>query len=162
MATRLEECYSVSNSNVRLRRKFLVLPVIAMFLFGIGSYGSYRFNQHTNIDKYYWWSSIRLDRDPLDRHPDVSRGGKSAHVDGIEWEPTSIWVDPGGLAIFLMTSAFPAFILGEVLAHAVGRLGVSEFTTFIISVPILMFAWYYFLSWLGFRIFVRLRKRQKA
>jgi hypothetical protein len=136
----------------------VVLPLLGLLFFGIWSYGSYRFNQHTRIDKYYWWVSIRLDRDPLNRHPAVIPSCNPGEADC--WQPTSIWVEPGWLAIVLMTSAFPAFFLGRTLAHAVGQLGVSEVTTFMISVPILMFAWYYFLSWAGFRMVARLRRRR--
>jgi hypothetical protein len=144
---------------VKLHRKLLVLPLLGLLIFGIGSYGSYRFNQHTSIDKYYWWSSIRLDRDPLNRHPPVTPTCDPG--DANCFQTISIWVDPGGLAIILMTSAFPVFFVGKTLAHILGRLGVSEVTTFMISVPIVMFAWYYFLSWLGFRIVARLRRRHQ-
>ena len=68
-------------------------------------------------------------------------------------------MDPGGLDIVLVTSAFPAFLFGEAFAHILGRLGVSEVTTFMISAPMLMFVWYYLLSWLGFRIVARLMRR---
>jgi hypothetical protein len=152
----------VSNRTMRLHRRLLVLPLFGLLLFGVGSYASYRFNQRHILHKYYWWSSIRLDRDPLNRHPDVIRSRKSVDEDGVQWEPESIWVDPGGLAVFLTASAFPAFFLSKALAHAIGRLGVSEVTTFVISVPILMFAWYYFLSWSGFRIVGRLRRRHRV
>jgi hypothetical protein len=146
---------------VKLNRKLLVLPLLGLLLFGVASYASYRFNQHTNIDKYYWWSSIRLDRDPLNRHPAVTRSCNLGDADCVQWEPLSIWVEPGGFTMVLMTSAFPAFFLGKAVAHAVGRLGVSEVTTFMISVPILMFAWYYFLIWSGLQIVARLRRRQQ-
>jgi hypothetical protein len=150
----------VSNRTVKLHRRLLVLPLLGLLLFGVWSYGSYRFNQHIGIPKYYWWASIRLDRDPLNQHPAAIPSCNPGDTDC--WEPTSVWVDPGSLAKVLMTSALPAFLLGRTLAHAIGQLGISEVTTFMISVPILMFAWYYFLSWLGFGIIARLRRRRRA
>jgi hypothetical protein len=70
-----------------------------------------------------------------------------------------VWVDPGYLQVALIESALPAFLLGAVFVNALGRLGISEVTTFMVSMPPLIFAWYYFVAWLIHRMSVRVVRR---
>jgi ABC-type spermidine/putrescine transport system permease subunit II len=39
-------------------------------------------------------------------------------------------------------SALPAFLIGSLAAYGLGRFGVSEVLSFMISMPLLIFAWY--------------------
>jgi hypothetical protein len=59
-----------------------------------------------------------------------------------------MWVDPGLLAKFLMLSAFPAFLVGLFVVSGLGRLGLSQVSSFMLLMPVLIFAWYYFIGWL--------------
>jgi hypothetical protein len=38
----------------------------------------------------------------------------------------------------------PAFVVGAAIVSGLARLGVSEVSTFILSIPVLIFAWFYF------------------
>jgi hypothetical protein len=59
-----------------------------------------------------------------------------------------IWVDPGWAEKTLVVSAFPAFVVGAAIVGGLARLGMSEVSTFPVSVPVLIFAWFYFVGWL--------------
>jgi hypothetical protein len=148
----------VSNQIVEFRRELLVLPIIGLSLFALGSYASHRLNQHHASNKYFYWSSIRLDCDPLNMQRKGLRSCKPDDPNCPEEDTLFISVHPGLVAKTLILSALPAFFLGRFLSHALGRLGVSELTTFMISVPMLMFGWYYFVSWIGFRMFATVKK----
>jgi hypothetical protein len=52
----------------------LILPVIGLILFAGETYQSVRTNrlEERNPDRYFWWASIRLDSDPLNKHPQVA------------------------------------------------------------------------------------------
>jgi hypothetical protein len=67
-----------------------------------------------------------------------------------------IWVDPGLLEEFLILSAFPAFVLGGLVVALLGKLGISEVSSFMLLIPILILAWYFFIGWLLDR---RIRRR---
>jgi len=47
-----------------------------------------------------------------------------------------------------MYLALPAFILGAVVVNGFSRFGVNEIISFMISIPILIFAWFYLIGWL--------------
>jgi hypothetical protein len=47
-----------------------------------------------------------------------------------------------------MILALPAFALGAVIVGLGSRVGISEFATFMVSVPVLICAWLYFAGWL--------------
>jgi hypothetical protein len=122
-----------------------VLPIIGLFLFAGVTYDSLHMNHEVKDDRYFWWSSIRLNSDPLNRRPannacKVENGGCLG--------PVYIWVDPGWLTKSLMLSACPTFLVSAIAVGALARLGVNEITTFMISMPPLIVAWYYFLGWL--------------
>jgi len=70
-----------------------------------------------------------------------------------------MWVEPGWLVNYLMYSALPAFVCGMAIVSVLWRLGINEIWSFLISMPILIFAWFYFVSWLVDRwIFQRRRQ----
>jgi hypothetical protein len=47
-----------------------------------------------------------------------------------------------------MLSALPAFVVGEFAVHGLGRMGISQVSSFMFLMPVLIFAWYYFIGWL--------------
>jgi hypothetical protein len=57
-------------------------------------------------------------------------------------------VDSGVLARALIFSAIPAFLLGPLITVELGRLGISEVLTFMVSMPLLIGSWFYLLGWL--------------
>jgi hypothetical protein len=63
-------------------------------------------------------------------------------------DPLEVWVEPGWLARFLMLSALPAFLVGLGIVHGLSRVGVSQVSSFMISMPLLILAWFYFVGWL--------------
>jgi hypothetical protein len=123
----------------------IVLPVIGLLLFAGGSYESLRINREAQKtpSRYFWWSSIRLDADPLDQRSQVATPCKDAKGDCVGWDPVFRWVDPGLLAKSLMLSALPAFVIGILVVRGLGRMGVSEVSSFMASMPVLIVAWYY-------------------
>ncbi len=136
---------------MRLRWR-LVLPVVGLFLFGSETYQSVRMNregQHSP-SRYFWWSSIRLDSDPLDRHPRVATPCKNVveNCGTREWDLVDRLVDPGWLTVSLMLSALPAFAVGKFIVASLGRLGINQIWSFMILVPLFLSSWYYFLGWL--------------
>lgn len=127
---------------MRIRWRFL-LPIIGLLLFAGVTYNSVRFNREAErtTARYFWWSSIRLDSDPLNRQPSTPcKDGKTGCV---SWDPVYIWVDPGWLTKSLILSAFPAFLIGAMIVGGLRRLGISEISTFMISMPLLIVGWYY-------------------
>jgi hypothetical protein len=50
---------------------------------------------------------------------------------------------PGWLDRLLTVSALPAFLAGSGLVIALSKQGVDEVLTFLVSMPILLFAWFY-------------------
>jgi hypothetical protein len=144
---------------VNLRLRPLILPGIGLLLFALVTFGSFRLNETRSSKKYFYWSSIRLDRDPLNKEKTVAHECQAEDANCTKWEPLSVWIDPGWLAKIEILSAFPAFLCGLALAHLLVGVGISELITFMIAVPTLMFVWYYFLSWIGFRLLARLAGR---
>jgi hypothetical protein len=131
---------------MRLRWR-LILPGLGLLLFALGSYESFRMNreEHKN-PRYFWWSSIRLDRDPLNSRPQAATPCKDGNVGCVEWDPGFVSVEPGLMAKLLVLSAGPAFIFGMLAAHGLGRSGIDEVSTFMVSMPLLIGAWYYFVG----------------
>ena len=130
----------------------LVLPTSGLILFAGLSYDSHRVNREVfkgRPSRYFWWSSIRLDSDPLNKHPIVLT--TTTCEDGIEdcttWDPVYVWVDPGWVERILVVSAFPAFVVGAAIVGGLARLGISKLSTFTVSIPVLIFAWFYFVGW---------------
>jgi hypothetical protein len=59
-----------------------------------------------------------------------------------------MWVTPGLLDRLLVYSALPAFLAGAAIVISLSKRGVDEVLTFMVSMPILLFGWYYFVGWL--------------
>ena len=134
------------------RRWRIALPIIGLSFFAALTYNSVRMNRETqrSPSRYFWWTSIRLDSDPLNRHPKGATGCKNGEENCETWDPDlpNMWVDPGWLAKFLMLSALPAFVVGGFAVSGLGRLGLSQVSSFMFLMPVLIFAWYYFIGWL--------------
>jgi hypothetical protein len=122
---------------MRVRCKFL-LPVVGLVLFMGVTYdaGSW----HDACHRYYWWSYIPLDSEPLNQ-------SDSACKHGIEncqfFGPESIFRTGGSLSRGLILSAAPAFFLGFVVVKAFASYGVGEIPTFMVSMPLLIVGWFY-------------------
>ena len=104
------------------------------------------------------WSAIRLDSDPAHRHNWSVTPCKDDKENCVSWDLRDTWVDPGLLEKVLLLSAFPAFILGKFFVALLGWLGINQVWTFMSLMPLLIFAWYYFIGWL----LDRLIRRQNA
>jgi hypothetical protein len=125
-----------------------VLPIVGIICFAAQTYRSDRFNQHLAAarGKYYWWASIRLDSDPLGRNAKFSQPDKSA--DGREWQLVEVWDGSGSMARGLMLIALPAFAVGAICVRTLGHIGISQVRTFMVAMPLLIGAWFYFVGWL--------------
>ena|SRR5215831_12450888 len=131
-------------------RLTLVLPVIGLLGFYLVTYGAIRRDTDSGngTRKYFWWSSIRLDRAPLRTVQPTGKPCGLRRDDCLEWDPEEIWVDPGWIVKTLVISAAPVFIVGKSVVHFLARFGINEVTTFMVAMPLLIFSWYYFLSWI--------------
>jgi len=149
---------------MRARWRF-ILPVVALIAFGAESRSSLRTNRNlgTTPRRYYSWASIQLDTDPLNKNPKVPSlpsPCKSGEED-CGWELSDIWVDPGYLTQSLVVLALPAFVLGAISVSGLGHLGVNEVWSFMLLMPLFVFAWFYFVGWLLDR-WVRKRRERLA
>lgn len=140
----------------------LVLPVLAIAWFGVGSYSAWHFNRQLDEScpaRYFYWGSIRLDSDPLDRHHlfESSVPCNNGRRDCLCWEPV-VWIDPGwGEEAFILLS-LPAFLLTRGVIALLARFGVSNVITFFVSMPLLMCGWFYLIGlWID-----RLRAKRRT
>jgi hypothetical protein len=118
----------------------LVLPSAGLFLFAFLSLGALQRNHPPG--RYFWWSSIALDRQPRNKLASTCMdGGRSCS----EWDLKSMTpiVDAGMLERILIPAAMPAFLLGRLMVRALSRIGVSEVYSFMISMPLLIAALFY-------------------
>ena len=124
----------------------VILPTIGLLLFAGVTYASYRsWRIEPSPRRYFWWSFIRLDSDPLNRSPFPERQ-KFTDANGATWELRGKFVEPGLIDIPLMLSGFPAFLASALIRRALSLFGISQVLSFMIATPILLFAWYYFLG----------------
>lgn len=128
---------------MRIRWRF-TLPVVGLLLFGGVTYHSLPL-AGTQAERYFWWSSIRLDSKPLDGQTSIPCSDKN--TDCALWDPISVDFYPGWMTRSLMLSALPAFVSEALILAGLSRLGVSQITTFMVSMPLLIVAWYYFAGW---------------
>jgi hypothetical protein len=129
----------------------ITLPLVGLLIFGTVTYHEVRWNRtEVNSTRYFWWSSFRLDKDPLNHHPATilpkpcEDGRPGCFSADLEY----MWVEPGVLPMVLTLTALPAFAIGSVLVKTLGRLGVSQLTTFMSAMPFLITAWYFSVGWL--------------
>jgi hypothetical protein len=127
----------------------MILPIIGLILFAAVSYKSMPLNEHEQEAprKYYWWSSLRLDSDPLNQSPQLPAPcTNDKNCSNGEFPNTKI--APRWLDRVLIISALPAFLVCATIMVILSKLGLDEVRTFMVSMPILLFAWYYFVGWL--------------
>jgi hypothetical protein len=128
----------------------LVLSVLGLTLFALLTYHSIRFNQEMrqgHPSRYFWWGGIRLDSDPLNKHPRATPSCDQAPYD-CGWDPEYIWVDPGLMEKAMVLSALPAFLSSQGVVWGLARLGVNELLSFMVSMPLFIFAWFWAAGWL--------------
>jgi hypothetical protein len=125
----------------------LILPTIGLLLFAAEAYESNRdWKIQPSPRRYFYWSSIRLDSDPMNRHR-PTRSGDRGDDNKEGWDLHEI-AEPRLIAISSILSGLPAFLASMLLTTALSRLGVSQVLTFMVSTAILLFTWYYFFWWL--------------
>ncbi len=132
------------------KRWRIALPVVGLILFSGVSYSSFRMNRETQRppSRYFWWSSIRLDSDPANKLVGRTTTCKDDKENCVNWDLQERWVDPGRLTKFLMLSALPAFVVGGFIVGGLGKLGISQVSSFMLLMPVLIPGWYYFVGWL--------------
>jgi len=128
----------------------MALPIIGIILFSAASYHSLRRNQEIQRapSRYFWWSAIRLDSDPANKRNWGATPCEGGKENCVGWDLRTIWVYPSLTEQFLMLSALPAFVVGEFAVRGLGRMGISQVSSFMFLMPVLIFAWYYLIGWL--------------
>jgi hypothetical protein len=127
----------------------LLLPILGVLLFSLVSWQSLRVNReiHQHLpNKYFLWSAIRLDTDPANRRNWDMRTCKNGDENCVSWDLKNMWVDPGLLDGFLLLTAFPAFVLCRLIVGFLGKMGINEFTSFMLLMPVLLLIWFYFVG----------------
>jgi hypothetical protein len=128
----------------------VILPVCGLFLFLTITYQSILANHglHHGTTRYFWWSSIRLNSDPLNKRSILSRIGPST-TEAREWQeywPETRWVDAGLMTEFFVVLDLPAFTLTMGIVKGLSRLGVSEVLSLMLSLPLLTLTWFYYVG----------------
>jgi hypothetical protein len=57
-------------------------------------------------------------------------------------------VHPGSLERVLVVSALPAFCVGIPIVVGLGRIGISQVSSVMVSMPPLIFVWFFLVGWL--------------
>jgi hypothetical protein len=96
--------------------------------------------------RYFWWASFRLDSDPLNRRAGIAGPCEGGSKNCGSWDLCAIYVDPGFLVEAFMLLSLPAVLVVELVVAELGRFGVNEIWSFMIAMPPLLFAWYYFVG----------------
>lgn len=140
----------------------IILPVVGLLLFTAVSFESARENDRLqqSPNRYYWWSSLRLDSDPLNEHPRPAERCQYDPEACTNWDVPTQRTAPGWLDRVLVVSALPAFLLGFGISYLLGQRGVDEVLSFMVAMPVLIFGWYYLVGWL-IESWVRRRKLEK-
>ena len=146
------------------KRWRVVLPVIGIILFSVVSYHSLRVNRGIQRapSRYFWWSATRLDSDPVNKR-NWNWGAtpcQNSKENCSRWDLETIWVDPSLVEQFLILSALPAFIMGGLAVRGLGTIGINQIWSFMLSMPILICAWYYLIGWLLDRWISRRSRRR--
>lgn len=145
----------------------LILPLSGLALFSAITYHSLRRDQEgygNRPHRYFHWSYLRLDSDPLHRLslPPQSGPCERGDADCIGFEPEFIWITPGWAEKALMVSALPAFLAGSAVVGGLAHAGISEVATFLIAMPPLILAWFYLLGWIIDRWQFQSRSRRQT
>jgi len=135
------------------KRWSLILRLAGLGVFSLITYQSVR-SEHGYRNyphQYFYWGAGRLGSDPLHRHP-LPPPSPDA------WEPEYLcYRQPTWPERALVISALPAFATVAALTAGLDRLGVREVVTFLLSAPLFILAWFYYVGWLLDRWRWRLR-----
>ena len=127
-----------------------MLPIVGLTFFAAISYESYRTERRSKGDagRYFVWSTMQLDSDPLSRHHPSPCLQSSEPC--VEWNSAVLdrYGRPGRAEKMFLLSALPAFFASSLLTFGLGNVGVNEIVTFMISMPLLTFGWFHFVGWL--------------
>lgn len=141
---------AVSNFSMRMRWR-PILCLWGLILFGLLTFGSTQANrdlrQQHYRGRYFWWGSVRLDSDPLNKRPALKPCAQETNQN-CGFDPQYIWVTRGMIERALTLSALPAFLLALTVARGLAHFGVSEVLSFMIALPLLTLAWFYAVGWL--------------
>ena len=132
-------------------------------MFGLISWHS--FERRAMGHRYVYWGAIRLDSDPLNRHPKpvVQTDPSCKEGEGcVAWDPEYIWIEPGWIEKLLFLTGFPAFLVASGTLWVARRMGVNEVVSFMITMPALLVSWYGFVGWSLDRRVARRRLRKAA
>lgn len=127
------------------KRWSILLPVAGLALFTWVSYRSSLVNRELqrSPNRYFWWSSLLLDSDPLDRDPKPAALCQYDAAHCANWEVPGKSGGPGWADRVLVFSSLPAFLGGCALVFAFGRMGIDEVLTFMVVMPMLLFTWFH-------------------
>ena len=126
-----------------------ILCLWGLILFAFLTYGSIQVNRdmrQRQHGRYFWWGSVRLDSDPLNKRPKLKPCVTELEQD-CGWDPPYIWITPGLIERTLIISALPAFLLTIATVRGLGRLGVNELVSFMVIMPVLVVSWFYTIGW---------------
>jgi len=123
----------------------IVLPVAGLALFTLVSYRSAMVNRELqrSPNRYFWWSALLLDSDPLDRNPKPAALCQYDAAHCANWEVPGKSGPPGWSDRILVFSSLPAFLAGCAVVFAFGRAGIDEVLTFMVVMPMLLFTWFH-------------------
>lgn len=147
--------YAENGVSLTMRKRWkLILPTLGLVLFGAVSYRSYESERSQQIthspSKYFYWSLIRLHSDPLNKRDSSVAGCKGDEKTCVRWDLSVAdkWIEPALIDKVLILSALPAFFVGALAKTGLGNLGIRQISSFMVLMPLLIFAWFYFVSWL--------------
>jgi hypothetical protein len=133
----------------------LVLPALGLIAFAAISWHSYRNPREGNaaVGRYFYvGSGIRLDSHPRPERPpdpcDETRGPC------VTWDTSDVDLrhHPGMLERILAFCALPALLIGLLITAVLGKYGMNQILGYMISMPLLIFGWFYFVGWLVDRV----------
>jgi hypothetical protein len=147
----------VSNPTVKSRTRLLILPFIGLLVFAGQSFQSFRQQQNAlkRGNTCFCWSNTPLDEKPFDTRYEVfgrSNLTSCGYLRELEAQTDLGCGQPSLPARLLMLTELPAFLMSLGIVKSLAKLGVSEVMSFIVTMPPLIFAWYYFLSWMVARL----------
>ena len=102
------------------------------------------------VHRYFYWGKARLDPDPLGkdfkRIPLVMQPCANDPEHCVEFNAEYINSELSPLEKLFDFSALPTLAVEIVILEGSRRLGVNQVWTFMVSMPLLVFAWFYFLG----------------
>jgi hypothetical protein len=150
LAARHISLLSVAYPTFSMRMRWRpVLCLWGVIVFAFLTYGSIRTNRdlyHNHRSRYFWWGSVRLDSDPLNRYS-IAKPCTWKFKGDCGWDPGYIRVRPGIFERALFASALPAFVAAIAVARGLARVGVSELLSFMVAMPVLTVAWFCVIGW---------------